>query len=93
MCAGWTLLHCLANEAAKAQTAGTRPGHIQLLKTLMRDVVQAVYNVQQASKDEEVSSRFERLCLHSTEPQSRHYQGQHVMKQLWADLQARVPPN
>jgi hypothetical protein len=87
--AGWTLLHCLANETAKAQTAGAGLRQIQLLKTLMQDVVQAVRKVQQALRDDEASI-FERLCLHSTEPQSVHYKGQHVMKQLWADLQPGV---
>lgn len=85
MCAGWTLLHCLANETAKAQAAGL---DIEVLKTLMQETVQAVHAAKKAIYDAEASRRFEQLCLHSSEPQSRHYQGQQVLKQLWADLQA-----
>lgn len=85
---GWTVLHCLANAAAKAADAGAEgEQRVALLMQLMKEYVQRVQAVsgQLGSaaiiRAEEAAAMLEDQCLHSAEP-GRHYQGQQYMSML-----------
>jgi len=93
---GWSLLHRLADEAAKASAAatdadGTDVGAVQrvaLLQQLMQEVVgrvQAVAAGLEAKGTAEAvaaAARIKELCLNCKEPEDRHYAGHSFMLEL-----------